>query len=66
MKELELDKGEAFVTKKFNLSGEGFIVSVVFHKDDTFGLHIKIRIDTGDIYNIVFPLKLLRRFKGII
>ena len=66
MKRMELDKGEMLVTRHVNLSEEGFIVSIVVHEDDTFGLHIKISTDTGDFYNIEFPLERLRRFKGII
>ena len=66
MNKLELEKGEILVTNQVGLSGEGFIVSLKGHEDDEFILHIKIRIDTGDIYNIVFPLKRLRHFKGII
>ena len=66
MKKLELEKGEILVTNQVGLSGEGFIVSLTGHEDDEFRLRVKIRIDTGDIYIIEFPLKRLRRFKGII
>ena len=66
MNRMKLDKGEMLVTMQVDSSKEGFIVSVKRLDCDAFGLHIKISTDTGDIYNIVFPLKLLRSVKGII
>ena len=66
MNGIYLDKGEALVTDQIGLSGEGFIVSVRAIDSCTFVLHIKIRTDRGDFYNIAFPLERLRRFKGII
>ena len=66
MNKMKLDKGEALVTMQVDSSEEGFIVSITRLDCDEFGLHIKISTDTGEFYNIVFPLKRLRRFKGII
>ena len=66
MNRIEIEKGELPVTRHFESSKEGFIVSVMGTEESTFRLHIKISTDTGNIYNIVFPLKVLRPFKAII
>lgn len=65
MNELELEKGEALITRKIYKNKEGYIASVIFNEDGTFGFHIKIKTCTGFV-DVVFPLKRLRRFKGII
>ena len=62
----EIEKGELIVTKRVDSNNEGFIVSVIMREDNTFDLRIKIVTYTGDAFNVVFPLKVLRPFKGII
>ena len=67
MNRIEIDKGEILVTKHVDSSKEGFIISITrFEDDGTFGMHIKISTDTGDEYNVVFPMNLLEPFKGMI
>ena len=64
---IEIDKGEILVAKHVYPNKEGFIVSVKRYEDDsTFGMHIKINTDTGDVYNVEFPMKVLEPFKRMI
>ena len=67
MSRIELDKGDILVTKNIGPGKEGFIISITRYEDDgTFGMHVKISTETGDVYNLVFPMNLLEPFKGMI
>ena len=67
MNRIEIDKGDILVTKHVDSSKEGFIISITrFEDDSTFGMHVKSRTETGEVYNVVFPMKLLEPFKGMI
>ena len=67
MNRIEIDKGEILVTKHVDSNKEGFIASITRYEDDaTFCMHIKISTDTGEVYNVVFPMNLLKQFKEMI
>ena len=66
MKEVKLGKGELLVTRCVDQNNEGFIVSVVMSEDNTFILRIKIITHTGNSFDVTFPMRLLKPFKGII
>ena len=64
--DLEREKGELIVTRRVDSNNEGFIVSVMMRDDNTFVMRIKIITNMGDAFDVKFPLRLLRPFKGII
>ena len=57
------DNGEILVTKRVDSSKGGFVLSVIY-EDEKFELRIKIKKDTGDVYDTVLPLELLRPFRN--
>ena len=67
MNKIKIDKVETLLTMHVGSSEEEFIISVTKYEDDyTFGMHLKISTEDGNVIkNVLIPFDLLLPLKGM-